>query len=135
VTFLFDTDILSNVLKKNPSLILLRRLATVPADQEFTSAITVGEMVYGAYKSNRPDYFLEKLNRLLWPNLQVVSFDETSARTYGRLRANLEKSGVVLTEPDLRIASIALTHNFTLVTGNTQHFSKVPGLKAENWLV
>lgn len=135
MTFLFDTDILSNVLKKNPSLILLRRLATVPADQQFTSAITVGEMVYGAYKSNRPDYFLEKLNRLLWPNLQIVSFDETSARTYGRLRANLEKSGVVLTEPDLRIASIALTHNLTLVTGNTQHFSKVPGLKVENWLV
>lgn len=132
--FLFDTDILSNIVRKDPSPLLLRRLATVPAKQQFTTTITVGEMVYGAYKSKRPDYFLEKLARLLWPNIQILPFDERAAHVYGKLRAELEKRGAPLTEPDLRIASIALVRNLALITGNTQHFSRVPGLRIENWL-
>lgn len=132
--FLFDTDILSNILKRDPSPSVLKRLAAIPAKEQFTTTITVGEMVYGAYRSKRPDYFLEKLAQSVWPNVNILSFDETSAYTYGKLRAELEKKGTPLTEADLRIASIALTYNLTLVTGNTKHFSKIPELKIENWL-
>lgn len=132
--FLFDTDILSNILKKDPSPSVLKKLAAIPAKEQFTTMITVGEMVYGAYRSKRPDYFLEKLAQLVWPNVNIIPFDEISAYTYGKLRAELEKKGTPLREADLRIASIALAHSLTLVTGNTKHFSKIPELKIENWL-
>jgi len=56
------------------------------------------------------------------------------AEIYGRLRADLERRGVPLNDTDLMIASIALRHDLTLVTGNPRHFSRLPGLKLENWL-
>jgi tRNA(fMet)-specific endonuclease VapC len=133
--YLFDTDILSNLLKRNPSPVLLRRLATLPSEAQFTSAITVGELIYGAYRSERPDYFLRKLEQLVWPNIIVLPFDEKAARSYGRLRAELEEAGTPLSEPDMRIASIALANNLTLVTANIQHFLKVKKLQVENWLI
>ena len=132
--YLFDTDTISHLMIKNPPSGLLKKLAGVPPDQQFTSAITAGELIYGAYRSARSDFFLEKLDRLVWPNVTILPFDETAARAYGKLRAQLERVGTPASEPDLRIASIALTRELTLVTGNTRHFSRIPGLLIENWL-
>jgi tRNA(fMet)-specific endonuclease VapC len=134
MSYLFDTDTLSNPLKKSPSLTLLRRLAGVPPEQQFTSAITVGEMIYGAHKSQRRDDILQRLNDDVWPNVQILSFDTAAAQVYGPLRRELERRGTPVAEPDLRIASIALAQGLTLITGNVRHFSKVPGLLIENWL-
>jgi tRNA(fMet)-specific endonuclease VapC len=133
--YLFDTDAISQIIKRNPSMTFIRRLASIPSEQQFTTTITIGEMVYGAYKSDRPDYFVEKLEKLVWPNIQALPFDESSAKVYGKVRAEMEKSGVTLMEPDLRIASIALHHNLMVVTGNVRHFKKVPGLVVENWFM
>ncbi len=132
--YLFDTDTISHLLIKNPPPGLIKKVAAVHSDQQFTSAITVGEMIYGAYRSTRPDFFLEKLDRLVWPNITILPFDEAAARAYGPLRARLERAGTPVSEPDLRIASIALIRQLTLVTGNTRHFSQIPGLSIENWL-
>jgi len=132
--YLFDTDAVSQVIKKNPSLALIRRLASTDVEKQFTTTITVGELVYGAFKSNRPEFFIEKLERLVWPNIQILPFDEGSAKVYGRLRADLERKGTPLTEPDLRIASIAMHRGLVVITGNTKHFSKIPGLKVEDWI-
>jgi predicted nucleic acid-binding protein len=132
--FLFDTDTLSQILKRTPSSALLARLATVPPEQQFTSAITVGELVYGAYRSPSPEPLLRQLEERVWPNVRVLPFDRPAAETYGRLRAELERAGAPLSEPDLRIASIALTHDLTVVTGNVRHFARVSGLRVDNWL-
>jgi predicted nucleic acid-binding protein len=132
--FLFDTDALSQILKPTPSSPFLARLAAVPSEQQFTSAITVGEMVYGAHRSPTPERWLRLAQERLWPNMRVLPFDRSAAETYGRLRAALEKAGTPLAEPDLRIASIALTNDLTVVTGNVRHFARVPGLRVENWL-
>ena len=132
--YLFDTDTISNLLKKRPSLTLLRKLAGLSAQEQFTSSITVGELIYCAYRSTRTDYFLQKLDEPVWPNINIVPFDEAAARIYGQLRAKLERTGTTLSEPDLRIASIALFSQLTLITGNIRHFSKVPDLRLENWL-
>lgn len=134
MTFLFDTDTLGNVLKPTPSPTLLARLAALPPDRQFTTAITVGEMVYGAHKSSRREQLLRQLEERLWPNVRVLAFDRRAAESYGRLRAELERSGTPLSEPDMRIAAIALTHDLTVVTGNVRHFSRVHGLRTENWL-
>jgi tRNA(fMet)-specific endonuclease VapC len=132
--YLFDTDALSQIIRKSPSISFIRRLASVDPERQFTTAITVGELVHGAHKSDRPEYFVEKLERLVWPNLQILSFDEGSAKIFGKLKATMEKKGTPLTEPDLRIASIALQHGLTIITGNTRHFSKIPGLTVEDWI-
>jgi hypothetical protein len=72
VSYLFDTDTLSNPQKKRPSVALLRRLASVPAEEQFTTTITVGEMVYGAHRSTRTQHFLEQLDTMVWPKVRSV---------------------------------------------------------------
>ena len=132
--YLFDTDALSQIVNPNPPKGFIVRLADVLPEQQFTSAITVGELTYGAHKSNRRDHFLQLFRNRLWPNIRVVPFDHEAAETYGWLKAMLERTGMPLAEADLRIASIALTRQLVLVTGNMRHFSRVPGLTVEDWL-
>ncbi|MBM3948835.1 MAG: type II toxin-antitoxin system VapC family toxin [SAR202 cluster bacterium] len=132
--YLLDTDILSNLYKKAPSISLIRKLAAVPAEQQFTSSITLGEMLYGAHKEGpRGTRLLEWTQSTLLPNLAVLPFDLDAARHYGRIRAELEKRGRPLGDADLRIASIALSRGLIVVTGNVRHFEQVPGLAVENW--
>lgn len=132
--YLFDTDILSNIIRKKPDPSLICRIADTPGDHQHTTTINVGELAYGAFKSNRPAYFMEKLKNIILPQVIVLSFDEESAFVYGRVRALLEKGGISLSEPDLRIASICMKNKLILVTGNTTHFSRIAGLTVENWL-
>ena len=132
--YLFDTDTLTQLIRRAPSPTLIARFAGTPPEHQFTSAITVGEMIYGADRSPRRDILLHQFESLLWSNLQILPFDTPAAETYGHLRANLEQEGLPLAEPDLRIASIALVHDLTLVTGNVRHFARVPSLRVENWI-
>jgi tRNA(fMet)-specific endonuclease VapC len=134
--FLFDTDTISNLLKRRPSPALLARLALVPVDEQCTSSITVGELVYGAARLGTDGALLRhRIERQLVAHLQIVPFDVDAARHYGELRATLEQQGTPLAEADLRIAAIALTHTLIVVTGNVRHFARVPRLPVENWLI
>jgi tRNA(fMet)-specific endonuclease VapC len=131
--YCFDTDVLSATMRREPDLALVRRLAQLPPGQQFTTAITLGELLFGAERRGS-----ERLRRtvhgLVAGALAVLPFDEEAAGAYGPLRAQLESRGEPLDEPDLRIASIALARDLTLVTANVRHFDRVPGLEVENWL-
>lgn len=131
--FCFDTDVLSALLKRDPPLGLVRRIGSVPAANQFTTAITTGEMLYGAARRGSSD-LSERVRILLSGAIRILPFDEHAAAVYGSLRATLETGGEPLAEPDLRISAIALSQRLTLVTGNTRHFRRVPGLALENWL-
>jgi tRNA(fMet)-specific endonuclease VapC len=131
--YCFDTDVLSATMRRDPDLALIRRLAELPPSEQFTTAITLGELLYGAER--RGSARLRTMVRgLLSGALIVLPFDEAAADIYGPLRARLEASGEPLDEPDLRIASIALARDLTLVTANVRHFDRVPDLRVENWL-
>ncbi len=133
--YLLDTDILSNLLRRTPSTALIARLASVPPEQQFTSSITLGELVYGAHRlGDGGSDLLQRLEETLLPNLPVLSFDAAAARRYGEVRADLERRGTPIGDADLRIASIALDRGLTVVTGNVRHFRQVPRLAVENWL-
>jgi predicted nucleic acid-binding protein len=132
--FLFDTDTLSEILKRTPSPGLLAKLATLSSEDQFTTSITVGEMVYGAHRSTRREYLLQQFEERLWPMVHILPFDRTAAEAFGSIRAELERAGTPLAEPDLRIGAIALTNNLTVVTGNVRHFARIPGLQVENWI-
>ena len=131
--YLLDTDTLSNLGKKRPSAALLVRLAA-ETGALYTSSITVGEMVHGAYKSDRPRYYLDKM-RLAFGSLSgILPYDETAAHHFGKQLAELERQGTPPAPLDLQLASIALANDLVVVTHNTEHFKRVKGLKVEDWL-
>ena len=132
--YLFDTDALSNIVKKNPSLLLVDKLGALPKSLQFTTSINVSEIYYGAYRSSNREMILSAYKKKVFQNVNILPFDEESGKICGRLKANLEKRGLSKNEPDLRIASIAIQHNMTLVTGNKRHFDNIPGLEVEDWI-
>ena len=127
--YLFDTDTLTNIVKPRPSPRLLEKLAALKQNQQYVSTITISEIVYGAEKSNRPEYHLNNLETVLLPAVNIVGFDAKAAYVCGRIRAELEKLGRPLDLADLEIAAIAIANNFTLVTNNLRHFERVGAVK------
>jgi len=132
--YCFDTDVLSAVIWPRPTLPVVRRLAGLSPDEQCTTAITLGELLYGLARRGG-ERLSERMREALRDRAQIVfPFDERAAEVYGALRAGLERRGTRLDDPDLRIASIALARDLTLVTGNVKHFARVPDLHVENWL-
>lgn len=130
--YCFDTNVLSAAIGREPPLHLIRRLAMVPPQEQFTTAITLAEMLYGAARIE--DERLSGRVREVVGSQRLLPFGQAAAEAYGALRAGLEREGRRLEENDLMIASIALARDLTLVTGNVRHFARVPGLRVENWL-
>jgi tRNA(fMet)-specific endonuclease VapC len=133
VTYLFDTDTISNLIRPAPSVVLLSRLGATPASEQFTSSITLGELLYGALRASAP-VIQEQIERIVAGSMTVIPFDTEAARVYAAVRADLDRRGVPIGDADTRIAAIALVHSLTVVTGNVRHFERVPGLEVENWL-
>ena len=131
--YCFDTDVLSATMRRDPPLHLIRKLAATPPTAQFTTSITLGELVYGATKAGSAR-LAEQVGELVGGALRVMPFDAEAAQVYGTIRASLESDGKRLAEPDLRIASIALARDLTLVTGNVRHFARVRDLRVEDWL-
>jgi predicted nucleic acid-binding protein len=127
-----DTDAISELLRPRPSPALIERLREVPAHEQSTTAVTIGELAHGAAKVGRPELY-RRAATLLAGSL-VHPFDHVAAERYGEVRAALERAGTRLADPDLRIAAIVLTRDSVLVTGNLRHFGRVPGLAAEDWI-
>lgn len=132
MAYLFDTDTLSAMLRPRPDLAVARRLAAIPASEQFTSAINLAELLFGAIRRQRLD-LVERI-RGLAERVPVLPFHEAASHVYAEVRAELESRGAPLAEPDLRIASIALAFDLVLVTGNERHFRRVPRLVIENWI-
>ena len=132
--YLFDTDIITNVFKKEPSASLLQRLAETPRNDQHISTVTISEIVYGAWKSGRPRHHLDNLENILLPAVNILPFDAKAAYVCGGLQARLERNGTPLALADLEIAAIAMANDLTLVTGNVRHFSRIEDLRVENWL-
>ena len=66
-------------------------------------------------------------------NIEIVGFNSLAAESYGNIRTDLEKQGIPIGPLDAMIAAHAKSLEYTLVTNNTKKFSKVKGLKLENW--
>jgi predicted nucleic acid-binding protein len=90
------------------------------------------ELYYGAYKSERITANLAKVRRIE-EAFNILPADFPVAETFGMLKSDLEFKGTPLDDFDLIIAASALTSNLTLVTNNQKHFSRIEGLKLDNW--
>ena len=129
MAYLFDTDAISEVLKPRPAAGYVRWLAAIPREEQFTSAVVVGELYEGAFRSSAAVRHLENVENRVLPAVTVLSYDVAAARVYGQVRAQLESAGRPLADADLQIAATALVHDLELVTGNVKHFKRVPGLR------
>lgn len=133
--YLFDTEVISHVLKKRRSAALMARLAATPRAAQFTSAVNAAEIYFGVLRREGREDLLRCYEDEVFPRLTILPFDRECARIFGRIKSELERQGLTRFEPDLQIASIVLAHKLTLVTGNVKHYSGIPGLRTENWLI
>lgn len=129
--YMLDTDIASYIMKRSNDVVL-RKLQTVPVSAVCISAIAESELRFGVEVSPRPRKDQEALDALL-RFLTVVDYPAAAAIDYGRIRADLQRRGLLIGANDLLIAAHACCLGLTLVTNNTREFGRVAGLKLENW--
>ncbi len=92
----------------------------------------MAELLYGAYKSKRADENVKDVMNFV-EDFEIIPVDLPEADLYGQIRASLGRKGQPIGNNDMLIAATALTHNATLVTNNTGEFSRIDGLKLEDW--
>ncbi len=129
--FMLDTDISSYIMKRS-NVTVLRRLAELALGDVCISVITQSELLYGVEVSPRRQKDQEALDGYL-RHVQVLPYSEDAALQYAQIRAALKTSGGMIWANDLFIAAHARSRDLTLVTNNTREFSRVEGLKLENW--
>ncbi|MBR4804545.1 MAG: PIN domain-containing protein [Bacteroidales bacterium] len=126
--YLLDTCVCIELLHKNPKVV--ERLREIGVSNCKISDITVAELFFGAFKSGKQSHFDDVTEILrLFESYRIMHL-----RKYGELRFTLERKGLKIGDMDMFIAATALEENLILVTGNVEHFSRIPGLKIENWM-
>ncbi len=129
--FLLDTNVCIQYLNADSKNIIKNLKIHSPEDIVLCSVVK-SELLTGAYKSNVSEKVLEKL-QYFFDKFNSLSFDDIAAVEYGKIRAALEKSGIIIGPYDLQIASIAIAHDLILITHNTKEFARITGLKIEDW--
>jgi tRNA(fMet)-specific endonuclease VapC len=131
MAYLLDTNACIQILNSRNSSVT-RRMLTIPRQEIFLCTIVYSELYYRAFKSSQVERNLDHLESL-FEEFSVVSLDMQSAKLAGQIRAHLGAVGMPIGSNDLLIAAVALANNFTLVTHNTREFSRIDGLKHEDW--
>ena len=135
MAFLFDTDAISELLRPHPATAYIKWLMTVDREEQFTSAVVIGKLYKGAYRSQARERHLSNIEQRILPSVTVLPYDTGTAKVFGKIRAHLEETGAILPDADLQIAATALDHGLELVTGNLRHFTRVAGLSLNTILV
>lgn len=113
---------------------VLARLATMlPGDMASTS-VNAAELYFGAHRSGRPERNIERVRTFLAP-FELLVFDIAAAEQHGKLRYQLTATGRLIGAHDMLIAATTLANDAILVTHNTGEFSRVPGLRLEDWTI
>lgn len=131
--YLLDTNVLSEVIRKEPNRELLRRLGEVAARDVVTSAICVAELRHGTARVAHGALLWERIAREVLSRVDILPLGEAEAIRAGDLLAALEAQGEPIGIEDVWIGSTALEHRLTLVTRNLRHYRRIPGLASESW--
>ena len=125
--YLLDTCICVFLFRQNAE-----RLDAIGASECFVSEVTIAELTYGAYKSNRVKENLELLERFV-RRVNIVPFAD-SIDFFAQEKNRLRTLGIPIDDFDLLIAASAYANNLVLVTDNLKHFQNIKGLMVENWV-
>ncbi len=131
MAYMLDTNILS-ALVDFPDGPVSQSVERAGSRNVCTSIIAAGEIRYGVMRKNS-----RRLSELVEQLLRRVRIDPLNLpadREYSRIRSTLERAGTLISGNDMLIAAHALATDSILVTDNVKEFSRVPGLKIENWL-
>ncbi|WP_028322842.1 type II toxin-antitoxin system VapC family toxin [Desulfatiglans anilini] len=134
MAFLFDTDAISELLRPRPAIAYVKWIMKVAREEQFTSAVVIGELYKGAYRSQHRERHLTNIEQRVLAAVSVLPYDTSIAKVFGKIRAHLEEIGTILPDADIQIAATAITHNLELITGNLRHFRRVPDLQVNNIL-
>ncbi len=102
-------------------------------DDVVTTWMSAAELYFGAALSAAPERNRAVVEEFL-RSTPVVDMDSRAARIFGETKALLQRKGEKVPDADLFIGAIALAHGATLITGNSRHFARMPGLTCEDWI-
>jgi tRNA(fMet)-specific endonuclease VapC len=130
--YMLDTNIVIYTMKNKPASV---RSAFKKHDGRMCiSSITYMELVYGAERSANPERNLMSLEGFI-ARIDVLPLDDSAAVHAGQIRAELANLGTPIGPYDQLIAGHARSQGLVLVTNNENEFSRVSGLRLENWVV
>lgn len=127
--YIIDSDTLISLVRGQHGV--QQKMVHIGLSQCKVSEISLAELYVGAYKRN--DIKGMGQANYIAQTFEIVRIS-SHLEDYAKLRAGLERQGYKLDSMDLFIAASALAEDLTLVTHNTKHFSRVPGLKLEDWI-
>ncbi len=128
--YLLDTNIVIYTMKNRPHQV--KRHFQQHEGQMGISAVTVGELVFGAEHSQQIERNLADIEAMV-ARLEVLPFDKNAAYHFGQVRAALYSMGRPIGAYDMMIAGHARATGLILITNNVNEFERVPGLLIENW--
>ncbi|MGB0929498.1 MAG: PIN domain-containing protein [Chitinophagales bacterium] len=110
---------------------MTEKIDAVGIDKCFVSAITIGELLYGAEFSSDYEKHVQEVE-FFEDNFTVVPIYE-ALRVYAKEKARLRRLGTLIADLDLIIGATAVTHDLIMATRNYKHFSRISGIQLENW--
>jgi tRNA(fMet)-specific endonuclease VapC len=128
--YLLDTNICIYAINHQPSHVR-ERLAAAARDEVAISSITAAELAFGALKTQRDNS--RRAIQAFLGTVAVLDWGGDAVWRYAEARKELERIGQRIGERDLLIAAHAMSLSATVVTNNLGEFSRVPGLRWENW--
>lgn len=129
--YLLDSNTCIIYLKKSNSTIR-NRLDSLLSNDVAVCSVVKAELFYGAMKSRKVAENLQAQNNF-FSKFVSLPFNDQAAIIYGNIRTQLEIRGTPIGPYDLQIASIAMANNLILVTHNIREFSRIEGLRYEDW--
>lgn len=131
--YLLDTNVWIDIERGRQDMVT-ERFLVVPPSAVWLSTVVLGELHVGAARSRNPDLARQTVDIL------VNGFDQYGvggdvALRYAEVTADLAQRGELIGVNDRWIAAQALAEDLVLVTANTGEFSRVNGLRVENWRV
>lgn len=131
--YLLDTNILSETIRPRPSAAVMRTLTHTARPLRFASEITRYEMRFGARLLDDGGRLWSRIERDVLPVVDWLPLDESVSLAAADIGAALRRTGQPLEWTDLLLAATGIVHSLTVVTRNTRHFERVPGLNIQNW--
>ena len=133
--YLLDTNILIDILNGNPEV--MEKLAHVGTQKCCMSTISLHELYYGAQlaREKKEEYFIKEMNKIsrLLEDIDVHPL-AADGKDYAEIKHLLKEQGNMIDDFDIVIAGQAISEGLIVVTDNIKHFSRIEGLKVENWI-
>ncbi len=130
--YLIDTNICIYIMNNHPHEVF-ERFRNTGVGAIGISSITVSELYYGAYKSSRIKQNIKRVEEFLYP-FEILPYDESASREYGKIRSYLEKKGQIVGPLDMLIAAHAISRNLAVITNNINEYKRIKTLQVENWV-